>query len=70
MLNSSKPCYFCVNKNLVIDYKQADMLGHFISSHKKIAKRKRSGLCAGHQRTIAHAIKRARFMALLPFVPT
>ncbi len=66
---TTKPCYFCVNKNLTIEYKQAEMLGHFISSHKKIAKRKRSGLCASHQRRIAAAIKRARFMALLPFVP-
>ena len=69
MLNSAKACAFCANNKLVIDYKHPDMLGAFISSHKKISKRRRSGLCATHQRKMAMAIKRARVIALLPFVP-
>ena len=62
-----KVCYFC-NQNIdEIDYKNADLLRQFISAQAKIMPRKRSNLCARHQRHLAHAIKRARFMALLPF---
>lgn len=64
-----KQCFFCTNKKIAIDYKNEEVLKSFISSHKKIAKRKRSGLCAKHARAVASAIKRARFMAILPFVP-
>ena len=64
-----KACYFCVHKNEVVDYKNIDLLQKFISSHFKISKRKRSGLCAKHQRKVAESLKRARFIALLPYVP-
>lgn len=60
-------CYFCAQNIKDIDYKNAEMLRHFISAQAKTMPRKRSHLCAKHQRRLAMAIKRARFMALLPF---
>lgn len=62
-----KPCSFCVNKELVIDYKEPAKLRSFISERGKIEPRRRSGACAKHQRALARAIKRARHLALLPF---
>lgn len=64
-----KVCYFCANKNEVIDYKNADKLRGYLSDRAKIEPRRRSGICAKHQRALATAIKRARHLALLPFVP-
>ncbi len=61
-------CYFCVNKQIVIDYKNTDLLRRSLSSFGKIVPRKRSGLCAGHQREVAGEIERARIIGLLPFV--
>jgi small subunit ribosomal protein S18 len=61
-------CYFCQNNIKDIDYKDTELLRRFISTSVKILPRRRSGLCAKHQRKIARAIKRARIMALLPFV--
>ncbi len=61
-------CYFCVNKDTTIDYKNTDILRRFVSSFGKIVPRKRSGVCASHQRQIAAEIKRARIIGLLPFV--
>ena len=51
-----------------VDYKDVDLLKQFINPHGRIMARKRSGLTAAHQRSLANAIKRARFMGLLPFV--
>ncbi len=65
--NQKNVCYFCAQNIKDIDYKNADTLRHFISAQAKIMPRKRSHLCAKHQRRLAMAIKRARFMALLPF---
>lgn len=64
---TEKKCYYCVNGLREPDYKNAQVLRKFISSYGKIAPRRRSGLCAKHQRKVAMAIKRARFMALLPY---
>ena len=64
-----KPCYFCLNNQNDIDYKDVATIKRFISSYVKIAPRRRSGVCMKHQRKLAEAIKRARFMALLPFTP-
>lgn len=61
-------CYFCVNNQLDIDYKDSQLLRRFTSSYGKIAPRRKSGVCATHQRKLAMAIKRARVMALLAFV--
>ena len=51
-----------------IDYKQADQLRRFLTDHGKIRPRRQTGTCAKHQRQLATAIKRARHLALLPFV--
>ncbi len=64
-----KPCYLCVNHIDEIDYKNTQLLRRFISSYMKIAPRRRSGLCALHQRKVAKAIKQARIAGLIPFVP-
>ena len=64
-----KVCAFCAGKIETIDYKEADKLSTFISDRGKIAPRRRTGTCAKHQRILARAIKRARHLALLPYVP-
>jgi small subunit ribosomal protein S18 len=51
-----------------IDYKDTDTLRRYLSSFGKIVPRKRSGVCQWHQRKLANAIKRARFMGLLPYL--
>lgn len=67
-IQKEKYCYFCVNNVDYIDYKNNNILRRFISSYSKIVPRKRSNVCAKHQRKLAEAIKRARIMAILPFV--
>lgn len=67
---SRKVCAFCANKTAVIDYKDQDKLHSYISDRGKIAPRRRTGTCAKHQRLLARAIKRARHLALLPYVPS
>ena len=64
-----KVCSLCVGKVKEIDYKDPVKLRHFISDRGKIEPRRRTGTCAKHQRALAMAIKRARHLALLPFVP-
>jgi small subunit ribosomal protein S18 len=64
-----KVCVFCKDKVTVIDYKDAEKLKNFISDRSKIDPRRKTGTCAKHQRLLATAIKRARHLALLPFVP-
>lgn len=61
-------CAFCVQKNIVIDYKNTDVLRRYLSSFAKIVPRKRSGVCSTHQRHLANEIKKSRIMGLLPFV--
>lgn len=51
-----------------IDYKDIEMLKRFINPHGKIMPRRRTGLTASHQRALATAVKRARYMALLPYI--
>ncbi|HOJ15648.1 MAG: 30S ribosomal protein S18 [Caldisericia bacterium] len=63
-----KICCFCANPNLNMDYKNIDLLKRFISDKGKILPRRVTGVCAKHQRRVAQAIKRAREVALLPFV--
>ncbi len=64
---STKYCHFCVNQVSIIDYKDWQQLKRFTSSYGKIVPKRRSGVCSKHQRRLATAIKRARFMALLPY---
>lgn len=63
-----KVCFFCRDKVQHIDYKDPAVLRPYISDRGKIAPRRKSGACAKHQRALATAIKRARHLALLPFV--
>jgi small subunit ribosomal protein S18 len=63
-----KVCQFCVDKVEVIDYKDVAKLRRYITEKGKILPRRMSGVCAKHQRILATAIKRAREMALLPYV--
>ncbi len=63
-----KQCYFCTNNLQEIDYKNTDLLNRFIDSYARITSHLRSGVCAGHNRKLAQAIKRARFLGLLPFI--
>lgn len=64
-----KVCSFCADKVKEIDYKDPDKLSAYISDRAKISPRRRTGTCAKHQRILATAIKRARHLALLPYVP-
>lgn len=61
-------CYFSSNNIKHIDYKDTDLLKKFINPHARILKGKTSGICSKHQRSLSTAIKRARFMGLLPYV--
>lgn len=63
-----KVCQFCVEKCETIDYKDAVKLKRYISERSKILPRRTTGTCAMHQRQLTTAIKRARQIALLPYV--
>lgn len=63
-----KVCYFTKNNIKKIDYKDVELLRKFISPNGKITPRRTTGTSSRYQRMLAEAIKRARFMALLPFV--
>ena len=60
-------CRFCRSSTKYVDYKDVDTLSKLLTNRGKIYSRKRSGNCAGCQRKVQKAIKRARYMALLPF---
>ena len=61
-------CFFCSEKVEVIDYKDSSRLRRYVSDVGKIEPRRKTGTCARHQRVLAMAIKRARHLALLPYV--
>lgn len=63
-----KVCRFCADSKIEIDYKDQKLLKYFITERGKIIPRRISGTCAAHQRTLNQAIKRARTIALLPYV--
>lgn len=63
-----KVCQFCADKTEAIDYKNAEKLKKFITERGKILPKRVTGTCAKHQREVTTAIKRARVMALLPYV--
>ena len=65
-----KVCRFCADSSLKIDYKDSNTLKYFITERGKIIPRRISGTCSKHQRELARAIKRARTIALLPYVGT
>ena len=60
-------CYFTANKIELIDYKDIKTLSRFVTDRGKIVPKRNSGLCAKWQRRVALAVKRARFMGLLPY---
>jgi len=61
-------CYFTENNIKHIDYKDVDLLKKFLNPHARIMSRKKTGVCAKYQRQLDTAVKRARYMGLLPFV--
>jgi len=61
-------CYFCQKNTKEIDFRKSKVLEKFTSAAGKIKRRKKTGLCAYHQRRLARAIKRARYLALLAYV--
>ena len=63
-----KVCKFCADPNLIIDYKKPEVLKPFLNEKGMILHRRQTGTCAYHQRRLTTAIKRARIIALLPFV--
>ena len=63
-----KVCAFCAEKVAQIDYKDAAKLRKFVSERSKILPRRITGTCAEHQRQLTDAIKRARIVALLPYI--
>jgi small subunit ribosomal protein S18 len=63
-----KSCYFCKEKVDQVDYKNTNQLRRYISEKGKIRSRRITGACRRHQEQIAVAVKRAREMALLPYV--
>ena len=66
----NKNCALCEARTSWVDYKDVQYLRRFMSPHAKILGRKRTGSCQKRQKLITRALKRARHMALLPFVPT
>ncbi len=65
-----KVCRFCADSTMIIDYKDSKLLKHFTSERGKIIPRRITGNCAKHQRELTAAIKRARQIALLPYLAT
>ena len=63
-----KVCRFCADSSLLIEYKEVKTLRYFITERGKIIPKRISGTCSKHQRALTHAIKRARTIALLPYV--
>ena len=61
-------CQFCVDKIRVVDYKDFQRLRRYLSDRGKIEPRRKTGTCARHQRSLTTALKRGRYMALLPYV--
>ena len=59
----------CADKTVQIDYKEVNRLRRYLSERAKIEPRRKTGTCAGHQRELAVALKRARHVALLPYAP-
>ncbi len=63
-----KQCYFSKNNIKHIDYKDTDILKKFLNPHARMLARKKTGVSAKSQRQLSEAIKRARFMGLIPFI--
>lgn len=64
-----KNCYFC-KEGKDPDYKELPVLEEFLTERGKILARSKTGVCSKHQKRLARAVKRARFLALLPYIPS
>jgi len=69
VVEKENSCYWCLNGLTEVDFTDPVLLRKFMSSFMKIMPRRRSGLCALHQRKMAKAIKRARTLGMVPYVP-
>ena len=63
-----KPCRFCQKGTPRADYKDVDTLRQFVTDRGKMLSRRITGVCARHQRVLSREIKKARYIALLPFL--
>ena len=63
-------CQFCVDKVEKVNYSEVDILRGFLSDRYKIAARRKTGVCARHQRALSRAVKRARSLSLIPYSPS
>ncbi|MFA6553192.1 MAG: 30S ribosomal protein S18 [Patescibacteria group bacterium] len=63
----NKACHFCTNGIDDLEYREVRVMQKYLSSYAKILPRKKTGICSKHQRMLAQAVKRARFMALIPY---
>ncbi|MDP3996666.1 MAG: 30S ribosomal protein S18 [bacterium] len=61
-------CFFSQHNLKYVDYKDTELLKKFLNPHGRILSRKRTELCAKHQRAVALTVKRARFMGFLPYI--
>ncbi len=64
---TKKQCHFCAANIQVFDYRDRETLRKFITPQAQIIRKRRTGTCALHQRRLNEALKRARFLAILPF---
>ncbi|MDO8600404.1 MAG: 30S ribosomal protein S18 [bacterium] len=60
-------CHFCTTNQQAIDYKDGTLLRRFLSAQSKIRPTRKTNLCASHQRMLKTAIKRARYLGLVPY---
>ena len=67
-MHRKKVCQFCADKETVVDYKDVDTLKKYVSERGKILPRRITGTCAKHQRALTVAVKRARHVAIMPYV--
>ena len=67
-MRRKKVCQFCADKTEVIDFKDVDKLKKYVTERGKILPKRITGTCAEHQRAVTTGIKRARIVALLPYV--
>ncbi len=67
-MRRKKVCQFCADKTKTIDYKDVETLKKYVTERGKILPKRITGACAMHQRAITTAVKRARIVALLPYV--
>ncbi|PIR70384.1 MAG: 30S ribosomal protein S18 [Candidatus Niyogibacteria bacterium CG10_big_fil_rev_8_21_14_0_10_42_19] len=67
-MSDTKQCYFCTSNIKSINYKDAEVLKRFLSPQSKILPKRKTSVCAKHQRKMAQAVKRARVLGLVPFM--